>query len=213
MRANVRLNWAMVGLVFIAAGCSAPNATEHQEGALAEDGAGTDSLPEGEDDPEGTSLDVQFATAAATYAVPETLLKSIAWVETRWHMALGEEEFEGHGRRYGIMALRDDVIDEAAALADLSVEHVKTDAAANIAAAAALLSARADETNLARDDVGAWAEVTAQYSAIETEVARSAYVHEEVYGTLKERYLFEACGNIEIKGKGAMSTYFLTGSR
>lgn len=168
-----------------AQGCAAPDAREQQEGALTDDGVTADSSPAGESQPEGTSLDAQFAAAAAAHDVPAALLKSIAWVETRWHMAVGVEEFEGHGARHGIMALEDAVLEEAAALANVSVEDAKTDQASNIAAAAALLSAYADDEGIAREDVDAWAGVTARYSAIEMEVARSNYVHEEVYRAMK----------------------------
>ncbi len=168
-------------------GCAPPEGRDEQAAWLesTEGGVVAGALPDGETQPEGTSLDAQFATAASAHDVPIVLLKSIGWVETRWHMVAGEEEFEGRGARHGIMALADAVLDEAAALAGLSLEDAKTDRASNIQAAAALLSAYADEAGIERGDLGAWAAVAARYGDIETELARSHYVHDEIYRSIE----------------------------
>jgi N-acetyl-anhydromuramyl-L-alanine amidase AmpD len=185
MAAEVRQSGTRAVLLaaLIAAGCAPGGGSDQQDGDLREE-VGVDALPPGETEVDGTPLDMQFAAAAERFDVPEALLKSIAWVETRWQMVDGAEEFDGRGARHGIMALHDADLDHAAELAELPVEDVLSDSAANIEAGAALLSSLAEDEPFDRADVGAWAEVTARYSRIEVEIARNAYVHEEVYATL-----------------------------
>lgn len=38
-------------------------------------------------------------------------------------------------------------------------------------------------------------------------------VTEQIYELLKEKFLFEERGEIDVKGKGLMKTYFLKGNR
>jgi N-acetyl-anhydromuramyl-L-alanine amidase AmpD len=89
-----------------------------------------------------TKYDALFAAAASEFGVSPALLKSVAYVETRWQMVKGEEEFEGRPPAYGVMALRGDRLTEGARRAGVSVDAARSDAAANIRSAAALLAAR-----------------------------------------------------------------------
>lgn len=89
-----------------------------------------------------TKYDSLFTVAANEFGVSPALLKSIAYVETRWQMVKGEEEFEGRPPAFGVMALRGDLLTRGALAAGVSVDAAKYNAAANIRAAAALLAAR-----------------------------------------------------------------------
>src|SRR5574338_1563987 len=99
-----------------------------------------DSLP--------SRYDSQFTAAAAEFRVPRAILKGIGWVETRWQMVRGEEEFPGRPPAFGVMALRGATLERGAALAGVSVQAARTDPLANIRAAAALLDAYADSAGI-----------------------------------------------------------------
>jgi len=131
-------------------------------------------------------LDATFDRAAREFEVPVSLLKAIGYVETRWQMVKGEQEFPGQPVAFGIMALKGDQLDRGAALAKVSVEAAKTQPEANIRSAAAILSALADEMGLARTDLGAWAPVAARYSGIENPDGQANYVHNDVYAAMRE---------------------------
>ena len=130
-------------------------------------------------------LDTLFARAGAEFGVPASLLQAIGYTETRWEMVVGHEEFEGMPAASGIMALRGERITEGARLIGASAEAVRTEPAANIRAAAALLSRWADEEGIDRTDLEAWGTVVARYSGIETPAAQAAYVRSDVYGVLR----------------------------
>lgn len=89
-----------------------------------------------------TRYDTLFTAAAREFGMSAALLKSVAYVETRWQMVKGEVEFEGRPAAFGVMALRGERLREGARRAGVSVEAAKYDAAANIRAAAALLADR-----------------------------------------------------------------------
>jgi hypothetical protein len=101
-----------------------------------------------------TKYDSLFTAAAHEFGVSAAQLKSVAYVETRWQMVKGEEEFEGRPPAFGIMALRGERLTQGAARAGVSVDAAKYNAAANIRAAAALLAARGldDFTDIAVPD-------------------------------------------------------------
>ncbi|MFV8754088.1 N-acetylmuramoyl-L-alanine amidase [Nannocystaceae bacterium ST9] len=149
------------------------------------DGDGDEGEGEGEqqDPPEAPEgLDEMFAAAADEFDVPSNILRSVGQVETLWQMVEGSVEFDGQEPSVGMMALRGANLEEGASLAGVSVEDATNDPLANIRAAAALLSAMADELGVAdRNDYQAWAPVLAEYSGIENEEARNAYVHAEVF--------------------------------
>jgi N-acetyl-anhydromuramyl-L-alanine amidase AmpD len=130
-------------------------------------------------------LDGAFAQAAAEFRVPADLLKAYAYTQTRFEMVKGEVEFEGMPAAYGLMALRGAQIDEGARLAGVSADAVRNDPTANIRAAAALLSAHADELNVERSDLGAWAPAAAKLSGITHAEAQAQFIHNEVYKAMR----------------------------
>ncbi|WNG43279.1 N-acetylmuramoyl-L-alanine amidase [Archangium minus] len=131
-------------------------------------------------------LDSAFAQAAAEFRVPADLLKAISYAETHWEMVKGEVEFEGMPAAYGLMALRGEKLSEGARLAGVSEEAVRTQPRENIRAAAALLSAYADELKLDRSDLGAWAPAAVKLSGITHAEAQAQYVHSQVYDVLRK---------------------------
>jgi N-acetyl-anhydromuramyl-L-alanine amidase AmpD len=131
-----------------------------------------------------TKLDAVFARAGEEFGVPAEILKSVGYVETRWQMVSGEAEFPGQHPAFGIMALRGERLERGAALAKVTVEQAKRSPEANIRAAAALLSAYADELGVARAELGAWAPAVARYSGIASTEGQASYVHDEVYRAL-----------------------------
>lgn len=141
-------------------------------------------------------LDPLFDQAAREYNVPADLLKAISFTETRWQMVRGEQEFDGMPAAYGVMALRGAQLERGAALVGASAEQVRTDAAANIRAGAALLSVYADELKVDRSDVGAWAPAVAQLSGITDANAQAEYIHNEVYATLRKGAVSENGGQV-----------------
>lgn len=152
-------------------------------------------------DVEPLDLDSSFERAAEEFDVPAALLKSIAYTETRWQMVTGESEFEGRPTTFGLMALRSDRIDDAASLAGIDRDEAATDVDGNILAAAAWLSAEADALGVEeRSDLSSWAEVTASYSGIDDEIARSSYVYQDVYTTIREGLIVETVDG-EIRGE------------
>ena len=157
---------------------------------------GCDAQPlatSGEVAPETASQDVAsvFTAAAEAYDVPEALLLAIAHAETGLQMVQGAEEFPGRPRAFGVMGLREHVLAEAAGLAGVDVGDAQTVLSANVAAAAALLSAQADVLGIAREDLDAWAPVVAAYSDIDDADAQAAYVHREVYGVFSRGVALE----------------------
>jgi N-acetyl-anhydromuramyl-L-alanine amidase AmpD len=130
-------------------------------------------------------LDTLFAAAEREFGVPAALLAAIGYVETRWQMVEGHPEFPGQPAAYGIMALKGDQLAQGAELAGVSAEEAGASPGANIRAAAALLRSYADEMEIDRADLGGWAPVVARYSGIALPEGRAAYVHDDVYGTLR----------------------------
>lgn len=130
--------------------------------------------------------DAMFESAGQAFNVPAPLLKAVGYVETRWEMIEGHQEFPGQPVAHGLMALKGEQLQLGAGLAGVSVEAARTQPEANIRAAAALLSAYADELKVNRFDLGAWAPAVARYSGIEQPEGQAAYVHNDVYAALRE---------------------------
>ncbi|HEU5173625.1 MAG TPA: peptidoglycan recognition family protein [Gemmatimonadaceae bacterium] len=128
--------------------------------------------------PDTSPYDAVFAAAGSEFGVPAELLRAIGYVETGWQMVEGHEEFAGMPAAHGIMALRGERLREGALLAGLDEEAVRTDAAANVRAAAALLRAWADSLGIRGDDSDAWAPVVARYSGIGMAAGQGSYVAE-----------------------------------
>ncbi|HEX2094791.1 MAG TPA: N-acetylmuramoyl-L-alanine amidase [Longimicrobiaceae bacterium] len=144
--------------------------------------------------PSPGQLDALFARAGEDFHVPASLLKAIGYVETRWQMVRGEQEFEGMPVAHGLMALKGDQLDRGATLAGVSVEAARTQPEANIRAAAALLGAYAEELKLNRADLGAWAPAVARYSRIQSPEGQASYVHQDVYAALREGVVGRSAG-------------------
>jgi N-acetyl-anhydromuramyl-L-alanine amidase AmpD len=137
-------------------------------------------------DPAATELEAVFARAGKEFGVPADLLKSVGYVETRWQMVRGEEEFPGQAPAFGIMALRGERLERGARLAGVAPGAARSEVAANIRAAAALLSAYAEELGIDRTELGAWAPAVARYSGIADAEAQAVYVHRDVYAVLQK---------------------------
>ncbi len=172
---------AAAALLSLAACGPQEPATTPEPAAVTED-ARTPAQREAERTP--YELDAAFAKAAADFRVPANLLKAISYTETRFEMIRGESEFPGQQPAYGLMAVRD--VAAGARLAGVSEEAVRTQPEANIRAAAALLSAHADELKVNREDLGAWAPAVVALSGITHAEAQSRYVHGEVYDILRK---------------------------
>ncbi|HZH13287.1 MAG TPA: N-acetylmuramoyl-L-alanine amidase [Archangium sp.] len=130
---------------------------------------------------EDDSFDGLFREVGKEFNVPPALLKSISFVQTRYQMVQGAEEFEGRPAVYGLMALSGAVLEEGAKLAGVTVEQAQKDARSNVRAAAALLSNRADALKLDRTQADKWAPAVAEVSGIESEEGRRSFVHNEVF--------------------------------
>jgi hypothetical protein len=130
---------------------------------------------------EDESFDALFREAGGEFNVPPALLKSIAFVQTRYQMVEGTEEFEGRPAAYGMMALSGARLEEGAKLAGVTVEQARTDARANVRAAAALLSHHAEALRLDRTQASKWAPAVAEVSGIENEEGRRSFVQDEVF--------------------------------
>ena len=128
--------------------------------------------------PDSSQYDLLFQQAAREFGVPASLLRSISYVETRWQMVHGEEEFVGQPAAHGLMALRGARLRQAARLSGVPEEVVKTDAVANVRAAAALLRSYADSIGVTGDDPASWAPVAAAYSGIAVVAGRESYVQD-----------------------------------
>lgn len=141
--------------------------------------------------------DAAFGAASADFDVPVEILQAIAFAETGMQMVTGAEEFEGRPVAWGVMALREDLVEEAAALAGVSADDARVLREANIAAAAALLGAWAEEAGTSRSELEAWAPLVARYSGIAEDNAKAHYVHDEVYAALR--------AGIQIEGSPGLS--------
>ncbi len=130
--------------------------------------------------PDSSRYDVLFQAAAREFGVPASLLRSIGYVETRWQMVHGEEEFAGQPAAHGVMALRGPRLARGARLARATEKAVRTDPAANIRAAAALLRSYADSMGVSGDDAAEWAPVAAEYSGIAVAAGRESYAQDIV---------------------------------
>ncbi|MBL8936667.1 MAG: N-acetylmuramoyl-L-alanine amidase, partial [Archangium sp.] len=132
------------------------------------------------------TLDPIFQAAGDEFHVPAALLKAIGWASTRYEMVNAETDFEGAPDSFGLMGLGGEVLTKGATLAKTTVELAKSDATANVRAAAAWLDAEATAQNIERAKLLAWVPVVAGYSRIEDFQARQAFVKGEVFGAITE---------------------------
>jgi N-acetyl-anhydromuramyl-L-alanine amidase AmpD len=120
--------------------------------------------------PRSSPFDSIFRAAGAEFHVSPSLLAGIGWVETRWQMVRGAEEFPGRPAAYGVMGLRGEGVERGAGLAGVTIEAARQDPVANIRAAAALLAA------YAADAGGDWDAAAARFSGIDLAAGRAAYL-------------------------------------
>lgn len=157
------------------------------------------AAPEGETDPEDTGGEKTFKTntqhtyekyfkeAGAEFNVPPELLIAIGYTETHLYHVQGDiSEFDGIEPAYGVMALRGTTLEHGAELAGLEAVSVQKDTESNIRAAAALLDELADELNVDREDIGAWAPAAAKLMGAPNMEAQTHYIHQEIYKVIQE---------------------------
>lgn len=191
-----------VGTVMVALGLAMPGCGDGFGGRNGGPGLG-EGDPESQqpEDVEPLDLAAHFDEAAEEFEVPVPLLKTLAYAETGWQMVVGESEFEGKPVTFGLMGLRGDRLQGAAELAGVDADEAAVDPGANIRAAAAWLSAEADRLGVEdREDLGAWADTAASYSGIEDELARSAYVYQSIYATMRAGFVVETADG-EVRGR------------
>src|SRR5882762_8456954 len=97
--------------------------------------------------PRASPFDSIFRAAGAEFHVSPSLLAGVGWVETRWQMVRGAEEFPGRPASYGVMGLRGEALERGAALAGVTIEAARYDPVANIRAGAALLARSEEHTS------------------------------------------------------------------
>lgn len=126
--------------------------------------------------PDSSPYDALFAGSGREFGVPVSVLRALAFVETRWQMVEGREEL-GLPAAFGVMALRGEFLRRGARLIGRSEDVVRHDPASNIRAAAALLRADADAAGIAAGDgLDAWEPVIARFSGIALPAGRESYV-------------------------------------
>ena len=155
--------------------------------------------------PESSPYDGIFDAAGAEFGVPASLLRAIGYVETRWQMVEGQEEFHGVPTAHGVMALRGERLRDGARLAGLTDASVRRDAAANIRAAAALLRAYGDSTGARAGEIGSWASAVARYSGIAITEGQDAYVR-DVFAVLGGRRSEPVSAGASVVASGACTT-------
>ncbi|MDQ3388434.1 MAG: N-acetylmuramoyl-L-alanine amidase, partial [Gemmatimonadota bacterium] len=126
--------------------------------------------------PAVSPYDSIFTAVGAEFGVPAALLRSIGYVETRWQMVRGEEEFAGLPAAHGVMALRGERLRHGAELAGVTQNAARTDATANIRAAAALLSVEAKTLGIDRAEISDWDAAVARFSGIDGEAGQASYL-------------------------------------
>ena len=199
---------ALAGASFLLlGGCLDADRDEVAMDGIALDGEGDDSgggedggaqLPESPEIPGVPEhLVLMFEHASAEFDVPMAILVAVGKVETRLEMVEGSIEFEGRDPAMGIMGLRGINLEEAAALAGVTVVEASTQPDSNIRAAAALLSAMADQQGVGdRNNFSEWVPVLGTYSGIESDVGKQAYVFDEIMQEMPQ--VLSALGPLEI---------------
>jgi N-acetyl-anhydromuramyl-L-alanine amidase AmpD len=123
------------------------------------------------------SLQLEFLSASATYAVPVQIIQAIAYVETHWVQRIPEKSSvkSDKPKVYGVMGLRDDEhlghsLIEAAKIIQQPIDSIIYSSAINIRAGAALLRRYMDDIVITNgiDDrkIEAWGDVVKRYSGI-----------------------------------------------
>ncbi len=136
--------------------------------------------------------DAAFRMAGEEFSVPPALLKAFSFAQTRYQMVEGfDHHADGSDEEpavtaWGLMALSPEQVAQGAALAGVSEAAVRTDPAANIRAAAALLSAYAQELALDRREPTAWAPALARLGGFASSPdERVLFIRDHVFKALR----------------------------
>ncbi len=143
------------------------------------------------------NLSPVFESAAREFGVPASVLKGIAFVETRWMHVRPETSHESESHMppaYGVMGLRDDdwfghSLSESARLSGLPLSEVRNEPAANIRAAAAFIAHLASKENPrpSSADLLSWFDVVAKFPGIPQRDLQGSYA-EHVFAALHDGY-------------------------
>ena len=155
--------------------------------------------------PQASPYDEVFQAAGAEFGVPASLLRAIGYVETRWQMVEGDEEFPGVPAAHGVMALRGERLRSGARLAAVTEGSARRDAAANVRAAAALLRAYGDSTGARGADIGSWSLAVARFSGIALAEGQESYVR-DVFSVLEGRRSAPVQAEASVVASGACTT-------
>jgi N-acetylmuramoyl-L-alanine amidase len=156
-----------LALVSVAPGGASPATTsERHASANGDDAVGGATLAERSRSADD-GLTPAFRSASRQYDVPQAVLFTLGYAETHLDSHDGEPSFAGG---YGVMHLVDNptnhTLATASRLTGMSTQRLKTDSAANIEGAAAVLRRYADRAGLdrtERDRVAAWYPIVARY--------------------------------------------------
>ena len=136
---------------------------------------------------EAQQLDRMFARAGEEFGVPADLLRSIAFVESRWtnHVPAMEQEEGAVPPSYGVMGLRDDdwfghSLRDAAAMIGRTPEELKSDPELNIRGTAALLAILGRGATSLED----WEAAVAKLSGIPQDDVARIYTY-DVFNSLR----------------------------
>ncbi|MCP2329108.1 N-acetyl-anhydromuramyl-L-alanine amidase AmpD [Hamadaea flava] len=139
--------------------------------------------------PATPELAINFARAAAAYDVPRDLLAAIGFSETR---LLDHDGKPSQDNGYGVMHLADNPanhsLTEAAALTGVGVPRLKSDPAANVRGAAAVLDAYAMKNGMSRADrhrIAAWYPAVAAFAGASSD-ATARVAADQVYSLLNQ---------------------------
>src|SRR5437867_12433872 len=77
--------------------------------------------------PRVSPFDSIFRVAGAEFHVSPSLLAGVGWVETRWQMVRGAEEFPGRPAAFGVMGLKGGALERGAALAGVTIDAARCD--------------------------------------------------------------------------------------
>ena len=185
---SLRPLYVLSSLALLALGCEGDSNGRDEDG---NDGGDGIDIPDPEDPPPQDAgeylkgIDAEFMAAAEEFDVPPEILKAVGYTESQWQMVEGQEEFDGYAPAFGTMALRGANVSDAADLLGVDEDEVRTQRRTNIRAAAALLDQKAKAEKIDRADLGAWAPSIATLSGISEHNAAISYIHNDVYGLIK----------------------------
>lgn len=132
------------------------------------------------------SLDDEFARAAERDHIPVDLLKAMSYVETRWDMVVGEDEYVSeltgelapYAAGHGLFALAGDNLTRGAEAAGVSIDAARFEVPSHLAAVGARLAELARQRGVSGDDLMAWQSVIGDFAQTDDSEARQEYIDE-----------------------------------